>query len=263
MAHTTQLAYDEATVQRLEAVYRARDILRRRSLVHEALAATAGERVLDVGCGPGFYVAELLERVGPNGAVVGVDASADSLAVAARRCADRGGVAFRQADATALPVADADFDAALSVQVLEYVTDVDAALAELARALRPGGRLVLWDVDWATLSWHSGDPARMARVLQAWDEHLADPSLPLTLGARLRAAGFTAVAMTAHAFAATELTPDTYAGAVMPLIEGFVAGRAGVTADEARAWGDEQRDLSARGAFCCAITQFRFTATRP
>jgi ubiquinone/menaquinone biosynthesis C-methylase UbiE len=68
---------------------------------------------------------------------------------------------------TALPVPDTGFDAALSVQVLEYVTDPDAALAELHRVLRPGGRLVVWDVDWATVSLHSSDAARTDRVLRA------------------------------------------------------------------------------------------------
>jgi arsenite methyltransferase len=256
------LAFDEAIVQRLERSYRARDIVRRRALVHAALDARPGERVLDVGCGPGFYVAELLERVGPSGSVVAVDASADSLALARARCEGKGAVAFHQAEATALPVGDADVDAALSVQVLEYVTDVDAALAELHRALRPGGRLVLWDIDWATLSWHSRDPERMARVLLAWEEHLADPGLPLTLAARLRAAGFVDIAMTAHAFADTSVGPDTYVGAVAPLIAAFVAERGTVTADEAEAWSAEQAELDAAGEAAWAMTQSCFTATR-
>ena len=98
-----------------------------------------------------------------------------------------------EGEATALPVDAADFDAALCVQVLEYVADPTAALAQMHRALRPGGRVVVWDIDWATVSWHSADPERMARVLRAWDDHLTHPSLPRTLGARLRAAGFSQV----------------------------------------------------------------------
>jgi arsenite methyltransferase len=58
------LEFDASLGEELEVVYRTRDILRRRRLVHEALAAQPGERILDVGCGPGFYVAELLEAVG-------------------------------------------------------------------------------------------------------------------------------------------------------------------------------------------------------
>ncbi len=72
--------------------------------------------------------------------------------------------------------------------------------------LRPGGRLLLWDVDWATVSWHSEDPARMERFLAAWDEHLSDPSLPRTLSAQLRAAGFEDVELNGHAFATDDVT---------------------------------------------------------
>ena len=75
--------------------------------------------------------------VGPAGAVVGVDASPQMLAVAAKRCARFPNVAFHEGDATALPVEEASFDAALCVQVLEYVADATAALAQMHRALRP------------------------------------------------------------------------------------------------------------------------------
>lgn len=159
----SQLVFDEAMANQLEALYRTRDVLRRRRLVGEALGVAAGDQVLDVGCGPGFYLAELLEQVGSTGTATGIDASPQTLALARRRTQGRGNVRLYQADATALPVSDASFDAALSVQVLEYVANVDAALAELQRVLRPGGRLVVWDVDWATVSLHSSDAARTER----------------------------------------------------------------------------------------------------
>jgi ubiquinone/menaquinone biosynthesis C-methylase UbiE len=254
------LEFDEEVSQRIEAAYAGRDIARRRELVREALGVGPGERVLDVGCGPGFYVAELLEAVGSDGAVVGVDSSEAMLALAAMRCAGHENADFRAADATALPVDDGSFDAALSVQVLEYVADVPAALGELRRALRPGGRLVLWDVDWATLSLRSDDGARMQRVLAAWDEHLTHVSLPQTLSAQLRDAGFADVRMNAYAFATTELDPETYGGFLVPFLEGFVVDRDAVPAAEARAWADEQRALAERGEFYFCVTQVRFAA---
>ena len=107
-----------------------------------------------------------------QGAIVGVDGSPQMLALAARRCGDHDRVEFREGDATSLPVDDASFDGALCVQVLEYVPDVAVGLSELHRALRPGGRVVIWDVDWATVSWHSADPARMDRVLAVNAEDL-------------------------------------------------------------------------------------------
>ena len=102
--------------ERLDTAYRARDILRRRELVYAALAPEVGDRILDVGCGPGYYVSEVLDRVGQTGSVTGVDSSQQMLAIAAERCAGRGNVMFKEGDAAALPVAGGTYDAALSVQ---------------------------------------------------------------------------------------------------------------------------------------------------
>lgn len=253
----SQIEFDEQMAAELEAVYSQPDIRRRRALVHEALAAAPGERVLDAGCGPGFYAAETLERVGAHGSVVGVDASAPMLALAAKRCEGHNNVSFHEGGVTALPVADADFDRALSVQVLEYVADIPAALGELHRVLRPGGRVLIWDVDWATVSWHSEDPARMERFLRAWDEHLTDPSLPRRLSAELRAAGFEDVEMQGHAFVTDDVTDETYAGALLPLMADYVG------TDDAQDWAREQSDLQARGESYFACLQFCFTGTRP
>jgi len=100
----SQLVFDETLAEHLEVLYRTRDVLRRRALIREALGARSGERILDVGCGPGFYVAELLDEVGPEGRVVGVDSSEAMLAVAAHRCEGRPNVAFHRGDARSLPV---------------------------------------------------------------------------------------------------------------------------------------------------------------
>ena len=258
----SQLVFDEALSRRIESMYARRDFHRRRGLVHDALGARPGERVLDVGCGPGFYVAELLERVGPEGAVVGIDSSPQMLGLAAHRCQGHANVTFHEAPATSLPVDDGGFDAALSVQVLEYVGDVDAALGEMRRALRPGGRVVLWDIDWSTVTWHSADPARMDRVMHAFDAHLTHPTLPRTLAARLRSAGFGSVAAEGHAFTATELDEEAYGPSLLPMIRRFVTGVEGIDDSEARAWEAEQRELAERGEFFFSCVQFCFRAVR-
>jgi len=257
-----RLAFDEEMGKQLEALYRIGDAVRRRRLVRRALGAASGESILDVGCGPGFYCAELLGEVGPDGKVVGVDSSPQMLALAARRCEGHDNVELNEGEATSLPVEDARFDAALCVQVLEYVRDVSRGLAELHRALRPGGRVVVWDVDWATVSWRSADPARMARVLGAWDEHLVHPSLPRTLVPAMRSAGFEQVEMEAHSFATADFDPDTYGAAAVPIIRSFVPGHNGVSQDDAEAWAAEQQELGDRGEFYFACLQFCFTGTR-
>jgi hypothetical protein len=101
----------------------------------------------------------------------------------------------------------------------------------------------------------------MARVLQAWDEHLAHPSLPRTLGAQLRSVGFDDILMVGHAFATAALDPDSYAARVFHFITQFVTGRCGLTADDVAAWVAEQRQLDQRGEFFFACVQFCFSAT--
>jgi ubiquinone/menaquinone biosynthesis C-methylase UbiE len=259
----TQMEFDESLAEYFEVLYRRRDVLRRRALVQAALAAQPGERILDVGCGPGFYVAELLAQVGPDGWVTGVDGAPAMLAVAAKRAEGHDNVAFHEADATALPVDAGGFDAAVSVQVLEYVADVPVALAQIGRALRPGGRLVVWDVDWRTVSWHSEDEARMRRMLEAWDRHLVHPSLPRTLAAQLRAAGFADVVAEGHAFTTTALDAETYGGALTDLLPRYAVAQGGADKADAEAWRAEQEALAARGEFYFSCTQVCFAARMP
>ena len=259
----SQLRFDADVLPRLEALYATADVLRRRRLVREALAAAPGDRGLDAGCGPGFYATELLDDVGEDGSVVGVDRSREMLAAAGRRSRGRANVTFLEGEVTALPVGDAAFEAALCVQVLEYVPDVDAALAELRRALVPGGRLVVWDVDWSTISLGSGDDARTKRILEAWDGHLAHPTLPRTLSSRLRAVGFEGVRLEAHAFATDRFSPESYLGTLVGLVEDYVGGRDDVPGDDLRGWSDDLRELDARGAFYAALAQVCVAARKP
>jgi|tagenome__1003787_1003787.scaffolds.fasta_scaffold20411079_1 arsenite methyltransferase len=259
----SQLVFDQDTAERLEAVYRIRDAIRRRRLAREALGAAPGERIVDVGCGPGFFCAELAEEVGESGFVLGLDTSPAMLAVAAGRCAGRANVELREGEAGSLPVEDGSFDAALCVQVLEYVPDTTAALVEMRRVLRPGGRVVVWDVDWATISINSEDAALTERVLGGWDEHLTHRSLPRSLASRMRAAGLENVAMQGHVFATAEFDAETYGAATVSVIGAFVAGRESVGEADAARWVAEQRELGGRGEFYFAVTQLCFTATTP
>jgi arsenite methyltransferase len=259
----SQLEFDEQEAKHLEAMYEIGDARRRRALARAALAAAPGERILDVGCGPGFYCAELLAEVGESGSVTGVDSSAAMLALAARRCAGHDNVELLEGEAVALPVPDESFDAALAVQVIEYVAEVEEALAEFRRALRPGGRVLIWDIDWDTLSLYSGDAELTERVIRAWDEHLAHRTVPRTLAGLLRAAGFEEVSMTAHAFATLGQDPDSWAAALVPFLGSFVAGRGDVSEEEAKAWVADQRRLAERGDFYFGCIQFCFTARKP
>jgi len=120
----------------------------RPGLTPDRLAAVlepkAGERLLEVGPGTGHFALPMAERVGPQGAVVGLDLQPEMLDDLAQRARARGvdNLDLKQGDATALPYEDGSFDAAFLVTVLGEVPDQAAALRELRRVLRPGGRVV-------------------------------------------------------------------------------------------------------------------------
>jgi len=104
---------------------------------------TAGQRVLDVGCGPGALTADLVDLIGPS-SVAAVDPSASFVeAVRARQP----GVDVRLASAEALPYEDAAFDAVLAQQVVHFLADPVAGLREMRRVARPGGTIAasVWD----------------------------------------------------------------------------------------------------------------------
>jgi len=111
----------------------------------ERLALTKGQRVLDVCCGSGASAIPAAELVGPTGSVTGVDL-ADKLLELARRKAKQSGlenIEFRSGDLTQLPFDEGSFDVAVCVFGIFFVPDMDAALRELKRVLRPGGRLAI------------------------------------------------------------------------------------------------------------------------
>src|SRR3954471_10551838 len=256
------LKFDERAAAQLEALYQTRDLLRRRRLAMEALDATPGDDVLDLGCGPGFYVQDLLERVGADGSVTGVDAAPAMVAMTTQRVAGAANVRVLEGGADAIPLGDASVDRALSVQVLEYVADVPHALAELRRVVRPGGRVVIWDIDWSTLSMHGREPERMERMLRAWDRHLVHTTLPRTLGADLRGSGFADVSVEGHLFATTSMDPQSFGGNFPDIVSGYVRGLDDVPANELEAWLADLAALDSDGAYFFSVTQFCFQATR-
>lgn len=109
----------------------------------DELALRPGEAVLDVACGPGSVTRIAAERVGPNGRVVGCDFSASMLAVGRAKpvSATAAPIEYVEAPADALPVASESFDVAVCQQGLQFFPDRAAALSELHRTLRPGGRV--------------------------------------------------------------------------------------------------------------------------
>jgi SAM-dependent methyltransferase len=119
-----------------------------RQRLREILEPIAGERILEVGPGTGYYTLDVAEWVKPDGQVDILDLQPEMLDHTMRSAGERGlaNVTPTQSDATAMPYEDGTYDAAFLVTVLGEIPDQDAALRELARVLKPGGRLVVGEL---------------------------------------------------------------------------------------------------------------------
>jgi ubiquinone/menaquinone biosynthesis C-methylase UbiE len=154
-----------------------------RASLADQLDLKRGDRVLDVACGTGQLAVELARRVVPSGSVIGVDA-AEEMVARATAISIRTGlpVSFQTASAQGLPFPEATFDAVTCTLAIHHLADPAHAVEEMLRVLRPGGRLLIADVQAPP----SGRGFLIRRIIgHALAERPLDQALDL-----VRAAGF-------------------------------------------------------------------------
>jgi SAM-dependent methyltransferase len=179
-------AYERQLVPAMFAPWAARLI--------ELAGLQPGQRVLDVACGTGAVTRLAAPRVGGSGRVVGLDVNAAMLAVAGSLPAAEGApIEWLQASALAMPLPRAAFDAVLCQQGLQQFPDRPAALREMRRVLRPGGRLAA--SVWSAIEASPG----MAALVSALEQHVGveaanNRRAPFALGDADELGGLLAVA---------------------------------------------------------------------
>jgi ubiquinone/menaquinone biosynthesis C-methylase UbiE len=221
---------------------------------YDAMGLGAGDRALDIGCGPGIDTLALARIVGAGGEVVGVDFDGRMISEAAALAA-RDGVGgrarFHECDATRLPFEDASFDACRSERVTQHLSAADGqkAIEEAIRILKPGGRIVFLDTDWASVSVHSGN-AYLERQLAtlcvfSWKNGFAARALP----SMFRAAGLTDVGVEVFP---VRLGLVDILGFVGPL-SAQPAVDLPVKPEELHAWLDELGELERQGTLFATV----------
>jgi SAM-dependent methyltransferase len=136
---------------------------------------TDGQRLLDVGCGPGTLTVDLARRVGPSGFVVGIDLSPAVVQEATAHASAEGAanVTFRTGDFRAGDLPEGSFDVVHAHQVLQHLRDPVGALAAMGRLARPGGIVAARDSDYLSFLWTPADPRldRWREIYMAVSDH--------------------------------------------------------------------------------------------
>jgi SAM-dependent methyltransferase len=233
------------------------------------LGLSTGERLLDVGCGLGDAALALAADLGATGEVVGIDASSAMLAVARERAsAVPCRVRFSVGDAMALDEPEGSFDAVRSERTLQWIVGPETAVGEMARVLRPGGRVALLDTDWSTLEIDNGDDEVAAGVCEAMR---TERNRPFRVGGRLsglvRAAGFVDVGETSARHVWTHWNPDESPAphgcfSMRSLAEDLIEAEQLDRADVDR-FVTNIHDAARRGHFSMALTMFAVVAHLP
>jgi ubiquinone/menaquinone biosynthesis C-methylase UbiE len=152
----------------------------------------AGQRVLDVGCGPGLDTVAMAALVGPTGSVAGVDHDPAMVAAADAR-AEAAGIAewtlHQVAEAARLPFAADSFDACRSERLFQHLPQPEQALAEMIRVTRHGGLVVVMDTDYSTLTIDSRETDIERRLARYTTERLHSGYVARHLYGMFRRAG--------------------------------------------------------------------------
>lgn len=251
-----------AEVAQLAAVLETRSRLPDQVLVNSTLlrvlAPRPGEHLLEVGSGSGVLCRLVAGGLHGAGQVTGVDISAEFVALARQYAAAAGlagQVTFEPGNGAALPFADQTFDAVFAARLLLHVDNPPVVVREMARVLRPGGRVVLMDWDFDTVAVDHPDRELTRRVLH-WrtDHYFGNNWSGRQLVGYLAAAHLQAIEVTPVATVAR----DENAALTLSLWRAAEVARdgAGITAAEHDAWVGELRRRVAAGTFFASMVYF-------
>lgn len=231
-------------------------IPRLRAWTIAALGLRSGEKVLDIGSGTGELARLLAETVGADGEVTGVDPNPGMRAEAERR-APR--ATFVDGNAYALPFDDGSLDAVTCERVFQHLDHPEKVTAEIARVLRPGGRVVVTDVDWATAIIHPGEPDIVRVMTESMRCGVVNPFAARGLPGQLAGAGLTVDDTGSQALIQS---PDAATGPMVRMLCRMAVDRGVIGAEDC---GRFLADLAAgaeNGNFHMSVTMFAVLAHR-
>jgi len=249
----------------VDRAYGTPDVARSRHAMVAALAIRPGEAIIEVGSGPGYMTVDMATATGPAGRLHALDISTNMVARTRARCDDAGlgNVTFGVGDMAALPTQSESYDAAAVGQVLEYMIEPAAGMAEIHRVLKPGGRAAILDIDWGTLIWHTEDAGRLARVVAAAQGFRPDPYVARRIPALATAAGLRLLGADALVTVNTQFGADTLSRWMFEMMRLSGPETGAISHEDAEAAYLEFKRLSDGGAYYFSINRCLFLVEKP
>jgi SAM-dependent methyltransferase len=227
----------------------------------ERLEPGPGERALDVGCGTGEDVRVLAAMVGPHGEARGIEPNAGlRLAAQHRAAVVEAEMLVDDGDAYELPYDDASFDVVRCERVFQHLHEPERAAAEIARVLRPGGRMTVLDTDWGSTVLYPGDHQVVRRMLTSFIDALPNGRCGRRLRALLTEVGLQVDDM--HATTWVE-RPENWLRTPLLFMPSAAVNAAILTPDEAQRLRDQVTSAAEAGTLHFSVTMFGAYARRP
>ena len=254
--------YDSKAAARIDRTYQTPEIVNQRLRTLAALGLRRGESILDAGCGTGLLLEQEALAVGSVGHAEGVDSSPDMLAHAEARCESLVQVNLQLGSADSLAFDDACFDALSCTQVLLYVEQLEQALKEYHRVLKPRGRIAIIETDWGGAILNSADLKMTQAIFNAWSDEVFNPHLPRRLAPLLRDVGFGGIQVEAIPVINASFTENSFSAGMLKGFAKTAVSQQVLTRVQADAWLSELEALAADDEYFFCVNRFLFTATK-
>jgi ubiquinone/menaquinone biosynthesis C-methylase UbiE len=220
----------------------------------ELLELAPGRRVLDVGCGTGDDVREIAKHVGADGKSVGIDNSQAMIGVARQRAAGSIlPVEFHVAEVGRLPFEAASFNGCVADRSLMHVPDPRQALVEMARVTKPGGRVVVYEVDFGGLIIDADDRMLGRKIINTWCDGFRDGWLGRRIPTLAADVGLVQIEVAPYPLM---LTPELATLMVGQSTVDRAVEQAIVTSEEGKRWLDHLAERARVGRFFGCLSGF-------
>ena len=221
----------------------------RRQAMIKALNINIGDIVLDIGCGGGQLIEDIAKSVGRKGKAIGIDPSSSQISSAKDLCSNLENTLFICCLADNIDLESDSIDAASSIQTFEYIDDIDDALIEIKRLLKPQAKFLNISTLWDYYRFHGPEQKLNDLMHDVFKQHCAHQMVPTFLNGKLKSLGFKNIKTTELAYVFTKRDENSFAKYAETLIANFALGK-GVDREKVSEWQRQIKEAEENGSFC-------------